>query len=337
MLKDIKHELLSNPQSIVNILETYDFYKPHIKNNEIRCGYEEGHNPTAISIRLNNNDNLFVKDYSRGLSYDLISYIIKVRGVKFVDVMTAIKAELGISNFYEFNTRNSVFGGFYDRIKKKDSDLYVKTYDESILNEYQNVYNTRFLYDNIGFSAQDYFHIGYDVISQRITIPIYSPYNELIGIKARADWNVDAEEPKYLYLLPCAMSSTLYGYCQNYEYLSENDILVFEAEKSVLQCYSYGIRNCVSLGSNSLSTTQCKLIMELNPKRVIFMLDKGLDYENTKNNATKLSAFSRMFDTDFYWWDWTNNLTLPDKASPSDYGKEILNQIINEEITEVII
>lgn len=336
MLKDIKRELLSNPQSIVNILETYDFYKPHIQNNEVRCGYSEGHNPTAISIRLCNNENLFVKDYSRGLSYDLITYIIKVRGVEFVDVLANIKTEIGISDFYEFNTRNAVFGGFYDRIKQKNSDLYVKTYDKSILCEYQNAYNTRFLSDNIGFNAQDYFHIGYDIISQRITIPIFSPYNELIGIKARANWEVDAEEPKYLYLLPCAMSSTLYGYCQNYEYLSNGDIFVFEAEKSVLQCHTYGIRNCVSLGSNSLSTTQCKLIMELNPKRVIFMLDKGLDYENTKANATKLSAFTRMFDTKIYWWGWNNNLTLPDKASPSDYGKEALKRIINEEITEVI-
>ena len=78
MLKDIKRELLSNPQAIVNILEAYDFYKPRIHNNrEIRCGINEGSNPTGIRIKLINNDNLFVTDYIRGISYDLINYIIK--------------------------------------------------------------------------------------------------------------------------------------------------------------------------------------------------------------------------------------------------------------------
>ena len=91
MLKDIKRELLSNPQAIVNILETYDFYNPRIHNNEIRCGLSEGHNPTAIRIKLINNDNLFVSDYTRGISYDLINYIINVKNSEFIEVCRTIK------------------------------------------------------------------------------------------------------------------------------------------------------------------------------------------------------------------------------------------------------
>lgn len=335
MLKQLKRELLQSPQSIVNILEQYDFYKVRIQNNEIRCGIGEGHNPTSIRIKLVNNDNLFVSDYSRAISYDLINYIIKTRKAEFSDVLKVIKSELGISDFYEFSTKQSIFGGFYDRIRKKDSELYVKTYNETLLSEYQNVYSARFLKDNISFSAQDYFHIGYDTISQRITIPIYNAYGELIGVKGRATWETAEDEPKYLYIVPCPMSSTLYGYCQNYSYLCENDVYVFEAEKSVLQCYSFGVRNCVSLGSNSLSNTQCKLLMSLNPTRIIFILDKGLDYENTKRNSELLNAYLRMSDTKIFWWDWTKNTTLPDKASPSDFGRENFNRIQNE-IAEVV-
>lgn len=335
MLKELKNELLNNPQYIINILETYDFYKPHIKNNEIRCGLAEGHNPTAIRIKLDNNENLFVKDFVRNFNYDIIIYIIKTRNVEFIDVLKVIKTELGIADFYNFNTQKSVFGGFYDKIHKTNSDLYVKSYDESILNDYQNIYNSRFAKDNISFLTQECFQIGYSLETQRITIPIRNAYGEIIGIKGRANWEVDAEEPKYLYLVSCSMSSTLYGYCQNYKYLSNGDIIIFEAEKSVLQCHSYGIYNCVSLGSNSLSITQCKLLMELNPKKIIFMLDKSLDYENTKINITKLSAFTRMFDTQIYWWDWTKNKTLPDKSSPSDFGKEVFKEILKNEIVEV--
>ena len=140
MLKDIKRELLSNPQAIVNILETYDFYKPRIHNNEIRCGINEGSNPTGIRIKLINNDNLFVTDYIRGISYDLINYIINVKNSEFIEVCRTIKAELGISDFYELNTKHSVFGGFYDKIKKRTDDLYVKTYPESLLSQYKPAY-----------------------------------------------------------------------------------------------------------------------------------------------------------------------------------------------------
>lgn len=335
MLKEIKKELLDNPQAIVNVLESYEFLKPQIHNNEIRCGLAEGHNPTAIRIKLINNDNLFVSDYSRGMSYDLINYIIRAKNTDFADVCKVIKSQLGISDFYHLDTKRSVFGGFYDRIKKRSNEMYVKTYPESILYEYQNCYNQKFLQDNITFEAQNKFGIGYDIESQRITIPIRNEYGDLIGVKGRANWNVDENEPKYLYLIPCAMSSTLYGYCQNYQYLSDT-VLIFEAEKSVIQCYSYGIKNCVALGSNSINPKQCKILMELAPSKIIFMLDKSLDGEITKRNAKILSSYTRMFDTQILWWDWHSS-NLPEKASPSDYGADILQSILNNEIAEVTI
>lgn len=336
MFKQLKCKLLQSPETIINILEFYGFSNPKIHSKEIRCGLYDGSNSSAIRIKLINNDNLFVTDYVRGISYDLISYIIHTKNATYVDVLRVIKAELGIDDFYELNAKHSVFGGFYDRIKKRNDDLYVKTYSESILKDYQIVCNKKFLLDNISAESQNKFEIGYDVVSQRITIPIRNEYGDLIGVKGRANWDIKDDEPKYLYLVPCAMSSTLYGYCQNYKHLVGNDIYIYEAEKSVMQCDSYGIHNCVSLGSNSISPKQCKLLMELNPKRIVFMLDKGLDIENTKRNAKTLGVYTRMFDTQIWLWDWTKS-SLPDKSSPSDYGKNILQNIINNEIAEVIL
>lgn len=334
MFRQIKKELLQEPQSIINILEEFGFSDLRIHNNEIRCGLSEGHNTTAIRIRLINNDDLFVTDFIRGVSYDLINYIVKVKCVDFVSVMKAIRSELGISDFYELDTKRSVFGGFYDKIKKRDNDLYVKIYSDEILGEYENVYSSMFLRDNISFYSQDRFKIGYDIVSQRITIPIRNEYGDLIGVKGRADWDVSDEESKYLYLVPCAASQTLYGYSQNYQYCINNDILVFEAEKSVMQCCSYGINNCVSLCGNSVSTKQCRLLMAAVPKRIVFMLDKGLDADITRRNAKMLSAYTKMSDTKIMWWDWTKS-NLPDKASPSDHGREALLNALTYETTEV--
>ena len=335
MLKDIKKRLLDNPESIVNILITYEFFQPHIKNNEIRFGLYEGSNPTAICIRLHNNDNLYVNDYSRSINCDLINYIIRVKQTDFRSVLSVIKVELGIDNFYDLSEQRQIFGGFYNRISKYNDDLYVKTYPCSVLNDYLDVFSARFAKDHISFDTQDRFQVRYDVDSQRIVFPIYNKYGELIGAKGRASWEVEDGESKYLYLLRCPMSSTLYGYTENFQYLQNADILIFEAEKSVMQCASYGINNAVALGSNSLSQTQCKILLELNPKKLIFMLDKGLDLQVTIKNIKALQQYTRMSDVRIYYWDWTQSkLDLPDKASPSDNGKDVLLNVLNNELVE---
>lgn len=330
MIKDIKNELLSNPDSIINILESYDFFHPVKRGNEIRFGYGEGHNPTAIRLKLS--ETLWVSDYVRSeFNGDMFEYIIKSRNTTFSDVLKRVKDELGIIEFSSIQKHTGIFGGFYNHIKSRRDDIEVKTYPDNILNDYVKIPSRRFLDDNINLDAHNVFNIMYDIISQRIIIPIYNAYGELIGVKGRANWEVSEDEPKYLYLVPTSMSSTLYGYCQNYEHLAGADILIFEAEKSVMQCYSYGIRNAVALGSNSLSNIQCKLLLERNPKCIVFMLDNGLGFENIKKNAEKVLSYSKMRNIEVKYWD-TSMTLLPDKASPSDYGADTLKEILNTEL-----
>lgn len=330
MIKDIKSELLSKPESIINILESYGFSKPIVRGSEIRFGYGEGHNPTAIRLKLS--ESLWVSDYVRPeCNGDLFEYIIKSRNETFVSVLKRIKDELGITEFSFVRKRTGIFGGFYSNIKIKKDEPDIKVYDNSILSDYVSVPSRRFLDDNINLDTHKAFDIRYDIASQRIIIPIRNAYGELIGVKGRANWDVGEDEPKYLYLVPCSMSATLFGYCQNYEFLSGTDVFIFEAEKSVMQCYSYGIRNVVALGGNSLSNTQCKLLLERNPSSVVFMLDVGLGFENIKKNAEKILSYSKMRDITIKYWD-TSMTLLPDKASPSDYGKDTLLDIINTEL-----
>ena len=94
MFEEIKLKLLEQPESIEHILDTFGFDKIRINQKEIRCAFETGMNPTAIVIRLQYNDNLFVKDYERNLSLDFINYLVKSKNIPFKDVMNAIKQEL---------------------------------------------------------------------------------------------------------------------------------------------------------------------------------------------------------------------------------------------------
>ena len=131
------------------------------------------------------------------------------------------------------------------------------------------------------------------------------------------------------------MSQTLFGYSENYSSLYENDVWVVESEKSVLKMDSWGYNNVVALGSNSLSTTQCKLLLSLNPKSVTFMLDKSLPLENTKRNADLLKTFCTMRQIKIKYWLWTDNITLDDKSAPCDDTKEELEYILQNEIEPI--
>ena len=332
MIQELKKQLLENPENICTLLEEFDFAHITLKRNEIRFARNSdgGHN---IRIRLND-EYLNVTDYVNSIHTDIISYIIKEKHTDFRSVLSAIKRILNLSDDWRPQSRRLIFGGVYEHIIHR-TDSSPKTYDESILDEYLKVPNERFQRDNISLEAQMKFGIGYDVCTDRITIPIRDQHGSLMGIKGRRNHETDNEEdPKYLYLVPCQMSKTLFGYSTNYSSMYGRTVMIFESEKSVLQCASYGYHNAVALGSNSLSEYQAKMILSLNPQKVIFMLDSDLPLENTKRNIDMLRSVAIMRDLQINYFDWTECLELPAKASPSDEGKEVFEYILAENIKD---
>ena len=335
MFEEVKAKLLEQPESIRNILDAFGFCKIRINQREIRCAFEHGTNPTAVVIRLQDNDNLFVKDYERNYSLDLINYLVKSKNIPFKDVMNVIKQELHLDSIYNYKRTKSLFGGIYNNIGRSNGEISVTTYPEEILEQYGNTPNLLWLQDGISLSTQCKWGVGFDVASQRITLPIRTSTGEILAIKGRLNGEPAEFEPKYLYIVNGPMSQTLFGYSENYSSLYEGNILVVESEKSVLKMDSWGYNNVVALGSNSLSTTQAKLLMSLNPKSVTFLLDKSLTLENTKRNANLLNTFCTMRQLEIKYWNWEDNITLDDKAAPCDDSKEELEYILENEIEPI--
>ena len=332
MIQELKKQLLENPENICTLLEEFDFAHITLKRNEIRFARNSDGGPN-IRIRLND-EYLNVTDYVNSIHTDIISYIIKEKHTDFRSVLSAIKRILNLSDDWRPQSRHLIFGGVYEHIIHR-TDSSPKTYDESILDEYLKVPNERFQRDNISLESQMKFGIGYDVGTDRITIPIRDQHGSLMGIKGRRNYETDNEEdPKYLYLVPCQMSKTLFGYSTNYSSMYGRTVMIFESEKSVLQCASYGYHNAVALGSNSLSEYQAKMILSLNPQKVIFMLDSDLPLENTKRNIDMLRSVAIMRDLQINYFDWTECLEFPAKASPSDEGKEVFEYILAENIKD---
>lgn len=333
MLADVKKELINHPDKLKDVLEHFGYCNIVIRPKYMSFGRDEQSSKKSIVINLENNEYLYTIDYARNIRKDIFSYIIDQRKVEFIDVLNEVKHVLGITDYYDFFDNKGIFGGFYEKIRKRRTNK-VNTYDDSILDCYVNCGNTRFLTDNISLLAQKFFGIRYDTESQGIVIPIRNQFGQLMGVKERFNYDVAGGEMKYFYAIPCSMSQTLFGYSQNYEFLVDNTIYIFEAEKSCMQCYSYGIRNCVSLGSGSISIQQVKMLLELNPKKIIFLHDVGYGLENIMRNIDMVKNYSRFAEVELGYWSYFGR-GYKDKVSPSDLGKECLENILMNEITMI--
>ena len=338
MFKELKTMLLEKVDGIVDLLEFYGFENFQIKQREIRFrrDAEGGQN---ISIRLEDNPSLIVHDFARGVSTDIFAYIVKEKNVKLGEVLHKVKELLKLENDWSPKKKKELFDGIYNRIasKKPRQDTALLEYPENILEAYDFACNRRFLKDGISLQTQRDFHIMFDVNSQRIIIPLYDELGRLIGVKGRINEDNPADEiPKYLYLYECAASKYLYGYYQNYQYLFGDTVIIGESEKMVMQAYSFDERRVVGLGSNSLSQKQARLILQLNPQKVIFALDEGLDLEQTRRNIEVLRNCMGLLRPEIYFWDYTKFPEIQGtKKSPTDMGKEIYDKIIKEQLVKV--
>ena len=333
MIQHLKEMLLERPDTIYNVLQRFDFYNVTIKSNEIRFGRAPDSTKGAISIKLLDNDWLNVKDYSKAISLDFFSYISEEKGVELREVFQATKEELGITDWYQLETKTKrmIFGGFFNRIGK-NKRLDNRIIDEAVLNAYEAAPSRKFLKDGITLKTQKKFGIGYDTESQRITIPLRDQFGQLVGVKGRANWETAEDEAKYLFLHKCMMGQILYGYYENYSYMYNEDVIICEAEKSVLQADSIGYHNVVAIGGNSISATQAKMIVGMMPKRIILCLDEGLNIDVIQKNLNTLYTFTKMFNIEIGWWNSDYDIDIPEKSSPLDLGKEKFEEILKEQI-----
>ena len=334
MLNEIKQQLLEKPEKIVELLETFSFEHINHRGTEIRFA-RDLQGGSNISIRLKNNEFLCVNDWSRGVNTDIISYIIQEKNVTFREVLQATKKILNLSDTWRPQQKASLFGGVYDHIARPNKEMKLKVYDDKVLDQYKKCSNLRFLHDGISLKAQKFFNIRFSVEDNRIIIPIRNEYGSIVGAKGRLNGEPEENEPKYMYTIPVAMSQLLYGYSENYQHLYGNDIIVVESEKSVMQAWDFGVRNIVALGSNNLSEKQVKLILQLQPKRVVIAMDEGLPFEQTQRNADMIKNLSSMFMPEVWYWDSDQDLDILPKCSPTDMGGEKFKEIMEEQLVRI--
>jgi DNA primase len=336
--QEIKEFILEN-NKIEEILEEIECHsiKPH--SDYWTCGNKNGDNRSAITIYR---DNLHVENYTRILPKpsDIITLIQYNKDINFFQALKWLHEFLNLDLYREIDRdipESLKITKMLLSMKNKGSgigedDTPIKPISEEVLKYYDTpCVNDMFLKDGISYNVQELFSIGYDEESNRLTIPIFDEFDNLVSVKGRTfKYSLTEEESefKYLYLYKCPRNKILFGLNKTISAIKEKNLVyVAEAEKGVLQLVSYGYGNCVATGGEKVSKHQIEKLSRLAVD-ICFAFDKDVSQEKIENIAGQfidgINVYA-IYDTD--------NL-LKEKQSPSD-NKEIFEQLIKNNIYKI--
>lgn len=321
MSNDIKKHLLHNKKDLVLLLKKYGYDKFTINEDEIRCSKPDSSNGSTCRIRLNNS--LMCTDFSSSFNGDIFELIIFHTDTTYADI---------VSKCYEMFNIESVddedFDGLDLDLDVKPKEVLIPIYDKSELDKYEDVWNMKFVEDNIMPKTQQVFHIGYDYRSRRISIPWLTVQGELLGVMGRAYYD-NYGDFKYVPLLRFKKHHSLYGIFENKDYIKNNRVYILESEKSVLQLHTIGIHNALALGGNSIDNYRLSLLEKLNVKEIVFAFDEGLEIEIQKRALKTAKKYFKNEVKIAIMYDGHNRyLPKGSKNSPTDLGKDVWNNMV---------
>lgn len=324
----IKDLLEGDSEKIYELLESAGFLNIRENGDEFRCQYDECHTNGGVQVKINT---LKANCYSLNFFGDIITLIQEKLSMKFIDTLKWICSVLGIDGA-EVKRKNIVlpFGGYYKNIKQEVYDFSYNTYSEGILNAYGNIPSMRFLDDGISIDTQLKYNVGYDVITNRITIPWRNANGEIIGIMGRINLNTEDipdDVAKYFPIIPFSKNNCVFGLYENYKSISEKNIcFIGESEKTPLVLDSMNTPIGLGLGGNVVSEYKANLIKSTRPEIIILGMDEGLDEEISIRNAKLLKSNNTYYKNRVGYIIDKNNTYLKNgsKASPYDHGKKTL-------------
>lgn len=318
----LKTYIKTKPELIELILERAGFHEISDEFSggmEYRCAEGAGRNPTKVVV---NKETLKANIFGTTVNGDLITLI---RGKLNLSFSKTIEFISKVVNFEEVEQRDYElpFGGFYKKIQRfrETNGIDLITYDESTLNKFQLTPNRMFLADGISIETQQKYKIGYDVMTDRITVGWRTLKGDLCGVMGRLNKNkIEEYENKWYPVIKFPKSKTLFGFSENYQEIQRKNVChVVESEKSPMILDSMGSQVGLGLGGSNLSEYQANNIKSLFVERIIVAMDEGLPQEVSVAIAEKLKM-NRYFKNEVYYVYDKNNLWLPkeSKMSPVD-------------------
>ena len=307
-------------------------YKKHIFHCYSRCS--DSFNIVELVIRANRTQGKTITWYKA------LYYIAKTTGKIFTGES---KEETKTSVITDFNWINRL-----QQIKKnKKSIPNLTEISENILEVFYYAPHQDWLNDNISREALSRYEIGYYGLTNQITIPHRDMNNRLIGIRGRFLDQEDIEMiGKYVPLqingrtLSHSLGSNLYGINVVQDKIKTiKKAMVVEAEKSCMQAYSYFGEDSfvVATCGSSITRTQIKLLLNyLQVEEIIYAPDRDYHESNSYEAEVWYQKIIKRLAPLVPYCKVTlcadSKERLPYKASPTDMGKDILLELLDEKI-----
>lgn len=330
---DLKAAL--SPDGIVMILEALGCQQIRMHNKYISSTRGSGSdNKAGVVVYLDGNYNAIMPTTPEFDDYpvkDIIAVVQQLLGCSFPMAMHFICETIGIDYDNVIPQKPSILS-WLDQVEcsiSENQEKQPEKINENILNSFIPYPHIAWITDGISHEIINKFGIGYDVIDDCITIPVYNEIGVLCGIKCRSMGEV--YDSKYWYMCGCEKSKILYGLYQNYaDIQNAGTCIVYEAEKSVLKSCSLGIRNCVALSGKVISDYQAELLVRLGVT-VIIALDNDVSDAEIDEAVAKIKNPIQLCRVEVLRDDL--GLYLGEKDSPADNKEFMLHyQMFSEEV-----
>lgn len=325
----VKSILLNDLNKIVHILEALGCYKinPHFAENEIRCSLPDGTNATSVSIITDTY--IPVRVFSRGgfddyEVKDIITLVQFIRECNFYQALDWLCKKLGVENesFSNCTEEMSVLQEVR-RVKRRkkhvESHVSHDIISSNVLRQYHPCIVSDWITEGLDPVSQKKYGILDDESANRWLIPVYDENDNLISLKGRTyapNWE-EMGTPKFIYYQKLGVNDILFGLNYNKNSVIEhNEIILFEAEKSVIAADSYGCDWCASLGTNSISKQLKRKILSLKCSSCVLAFDKDVSWNDACKEAYKLNKYMNVYIV------FDKQGILTNKQSPTDAGKE---------------
>ena len=335
-LQQIKIHLMDNPNLIEDVLEKIGCHHIKlIKNKRVQSALPyPSDNISSVQVSLNASLSTKVRSKNDFENYEIQDIFTLVQYIKECTLPESIDLICNTCNIKHTNSNNKKsVSESYNFLRQYKRSLKIDDYiedeillDESFTERFVRVDCVLYLDDGVGSQSQDKFGVSYDVLDNRVVFPIRNDFGKLLSFKGRTceiDYKIN-DIPKFISYYPCYNNNYLFGLWENYESILDNDeLILIEAEKGVMQLDTMGINNVVATNKKKISPIQVKKLLKLG-KTLIIAFDKDVTLEQIFIECKKFNGLCDVY----YLFD-TLDL-LKKKQSPSDCGVEIFNKMMEE-------
>ncbi len=305
---------------IVEVVSKYVVLKKTGASYVGLCPFHQDKHP---SMHVNPQKGIF-KCFSCGAGGDALSFIIKIEGKEFKEVIEELAEKFGIELPKKFAgttqlkpLKESMVNActkavkFYSKYlltseNATNARAYLKSRgitDEIIQeyglgcapNKYTELYNTlksefsNEVLEKAGLILQGKNNDWIDRFRNRIIIPIRNENGDYVAFGARA--LEEGQNPKYLNSSDSLIynkSKILYGLYNAKNSISENDgVVIMEGYFDVISAQTHGVKNCVASCGTALTPEHIKLLSRYTKSRRIYL---SFDTDIAGQNATKKGA-----------------------------------------------